>query len=227
MVLKAGDESAPDFATALGSLCQAYWYPLYAFVRGQGHGPHEAQDLTQEFFARLLGKEWLKVAAQEKGRFRTFLCVAMKHFLANEWDRAQAIKRGGRHPHVSLDEVLAEQRYQHEPVDAMSPDRIYERRWAMTLLERALTDLRHEYSLQKKAREFDELKDCLTSERGTIPYAEKACALGMSEGAARVAVHRLRKRYREVFRAAVADTVSNEQEVEEELRHIAAILSEG
>jgi RNA polymerase sigma-70 factor (ECF subfamily) len=227
MVLSAKDEAAPDFDEALSTLCQTYWYPLYAFVRGQGHGPEDAQDLTQEFFARLLDKEWLKSAAREKGRFRTFLCVVMKHFLANEWDRSGALKRGGRATHVALDEVAAEQRYRHEPVDTMSPDRIYERRWAMTLLEQAVAKLRNEYSSLGKEREFEGLKDCLTAARGAIPYSEKAIALGMSEGAVRVAVHRLRKRYREVFRTAILDTVSDEGEVEDELRHIAAILSEG
>ncbi len=227
LVLKAQDEASPDFDEAMGALCRGYWYPLYAFVRSQGHGPHDAQDLTQEFFARLLSKDWLKPASRDKGRFRAFLCVAMKHFLANEWDRQRALKRGGLHTHVPLDAVLAEQRFQHEPVDSMSPDRIYERRWALTLLEQAMARLRDDYTAQNKEREFDELKDCLTAGRGMIPYPDKAGALGVSEGAARVAVHRLRKRYREVFRATVADTVSAAQEVEEELRHVAAVLGEG
>ncbi len=227
VVLKAQDEASPDFDEAMASLCRAYWYPLYAFVRSQRHSPHDAQDFTQAFFARLLGKEWLKAAARGKGRFRTFLCVAMKHFLANERDHERALKRGGLLHHMPLDHALAEERFQHEPVDTMSPDRIYERRWALTLLEQAMARLRDDYAMQRKDLEFEALKDCLTAGRGAIPYAAKAAELGTSEGAARVAVHRLRKRYREVFRETVADTVSSIGEVEEEIRHIAAILSEG
>lgn len=222
---QARDSASPDFEASLASLCRAYWYPLYALVRRLGHGPHDAQDLTQEFFARLLAKDWLKAAARDKGRFRTFLSVAMKRFLANEWDRECAKKRGGRRMPISLDAARAEERYGLEPADAMSADRVYERRWALTLLEQAVSRLRGEYEAQGKGREFDELKDALIAERGAIRYVEKAAALGMSEGAVRVAVHRLRRRYREVFRGEVAETVLDPREIDEELRHIAAVLS--
>lgn len=227
MVLRARDEDSADFENSMGALCRAYWYPLYALVRRLGRDPHDAQDLTQEFFARLLARGWLKSVAKEKGRFRTFLSVAMKRFLANEWDRQRAAKRGGGRTHVPLDAAMAEERYRNEPADTMTADRIYERRWALTLLEDAISRLRQEYETQGRLAEFEELKDALTAERGAVPYAEKAAALGISEGAARVAVHRLRRRYRELFRLAVADTVADAGEVEDELRHIATILSEG
>lgn len=227
MVLKARNEASPDFDGAMAALCRTYWYPLYALVRRLGRGPHDAQDLTQEFFARLLAGDWLKAAAKDKGRFRTFLCVAMKRFLANEWDRQRAQKRGGGQTHVPLDAADAERRYLGESADTMTADRIYERRWALTLLEQALARLREDYGSQGKLAEFDALKDSLTADRGAIPYGAKAAALGVSEGAARVAVHRLRRRYRDVFRLTVADTVAAPGEVEDELRHIASILSEG
>jgi RNA polymerase sigma factor (sigma-70 family) len=226
VVLAAQDKSSPESAAALEVLCRAYWYPLYAFVRQQGHSPDDAQDLTQEFFARLLAKEYLQAADREKGRFRTFLRVALRRFLANEWDRARRLKRGGGHTPLPLDTMAAEQRYQAERDDALAPDRLYERRWAWTLLEQALARLRADYSAAGKAAEFDRLKETLTADRGSIPYPDLAAALGLSEGAARVAVHRLRKRFREVFRATVAETVSTPEEVEDELRHLVALLGE-
>lgn len=250
VVLAAKDKSSPDCAAALEALCRAYWYPLYAFVRRQGHAPCDAQDLTQEFFARLLAKDYLAAAAREKGRFRTFLRVALKRFLANEWDRARRLKRGGGYKLVSLDSGMAEDRCQssgkqagsllHESVDGataeeryqaerggrLAPDRLYERRWAMTLLEQALGRLRAEHTAAGKAAEFERLKGVLMAERGAIRYGELAAALGLSEGAARVAVHRLRKRFRELFRAAVADTVSGPEEVEGELRYLVGVLGE-
>ena len=226
MVLAAKDKSSPESAAALEVLCRAYWYPLYAFVRRQGHTPSEAQDLTQEFFARLLAKEYLQAADREKGRFRTFLRVAVRRFLANEWDRARRLKRGGGHTPLPLDTTAAEQRYQAERDDALAPDRLYERRWARALLEQALARLRADYAAAGKTAEFDHLKGALTAERGGIAYRDLAGALGLSEGAARVAVHRLRKRFREVFRATVAETVSAPEEVEDELRHLVGLLAE-
>lgn len=226
VVLAARDKASPASAAALESLCRTYWYPLYAFVRRQGHGPHDAQDLTQAFFAKLLEKDYLRAVERERGRFRTFLSVAVKRFLANEWDRLRRLKRGGGQVAVPLDTTIAEQRYQTEPSSDLLPaDRIYERRWAMTLLDQALEQLRAQHALEGRAAEFERLKECLTADRGAIPYAQIAADLQISEGAARVAVHRLRKRFREVFRAAVADTVSNSGEVEEELRHVVEVLS--
>ncbi len=226
VVLAAQGEASPVSAAAVEVLCQTYWYPLYALVRRQGHSPHDAQDLTQEFFARLLQKDYLKAASREKGRLRTFLWVTLKRFLANEWDRSRAQKRGGGMTQIPFDTVLAEERYQQQPSKLMSAERLYERQWAMTLLEQTLTRLRAEYMAAAREPEFERLKNCLTAERGAIPYADLATKLNLSEGAARVAVHRLRKRFRELFRATVADTVDDAEEVEDEMRFVAKVLGE-
>ena len=226
VVLEAKDKSSPESAAALETLCRTYWYPLYAFVRHQGHSPDDAQDLTQAFFARLLAKEYLQAADREKGRFRTFLRVALRRFLANEWDRARRLKRGGGQVPLPLDITTAEHLYQEEREDALPPDRLYERRWARVLLEQVLARLRAEYAAGGKASEFEQLKGALASGRGGIVYGDLAAALGVTEGAARVAVHRLRKRFREMFRLAVAETVAAPEEVEDELRHIVGLLGE-
>ncbi len=226
VVLAAQEPSSPASAAALETLCRAYWYPLYAYVRGSGHSPHDAQDLTQEFFARLLAKDYLRAADREKGRFRTFLRVCLKRFLANEWDRQRALKRGGGERPTSLEVAVAEQRYASDLATGVPPDRLYERQWALALLEQALARLREEYTGAGKTAEFDHLKSVLTAERGAIPYAELAAALSTTEGAARVAVHRLRKRYRDLFRATVADTVAEPADVDDEVRHIATVLGE-
>ncbi|MBI5772644.1 MAG: sigma-70 family RNA polymerase sigma factor [Verrucomicrobia bacterium] len=211
---------------ALAALCQTYWYPLYAFVRRQGHAPHDAQDLTQEFFARLLAKNWLADVNRERGRFRSFLLAAMKHFLANEWDKAQAQKRGGgEHNFFSLDAESAEGRYALEPADTATADKLFERRWALTLLDRVLARLKDEHDTPAKRAQFDALKGCLTGASASAPYAELAVKLGMSEGAVKVAAHRLRQRYRELLRAEIAATVGTAAEVDEELRHLFAALS--
>lgn len=225
VVLSARKKHSPQSAAALETLCRTYWYPLYAYVRRQGHSPPDAQDLTQEFFARLLQKDYLKAAAREKGRFRTFLIVALKRFLANEWDRVRAQKRGGGQPLLSLDAEIAEERYRIEPVEGATADRIYERRWALTLLDRTMTRLRQEFTAAGKAEEFKRLKACLTAERGDISYAEIAGALGQSEGTVRVVVHRLRKRFREIFREEIAHTVSSAEEIEEEVRYLMGVLA--
>lgn len=224
VVLAAKDKASPDSAAALEVLCLAYWYPLYAYIRRQGHGPHDAQDLTQEFISRLLEKDYLQAAAHEKGRFRTFLRVALKRFLANEWDRQRAQKRGGGVAPVAWDATTTEQRYQQDRADSLAPDQIYERQWAMSLLDQALNGLRAEYTVAGRTAEFEQLKTFLTAERGSIPYAEIAKHLQTSEGAARVAVHRLRKRFRETFRTAVADTVGKTEEVDDELRYVVKLL---
>lgn len=222
VVLTARCEGSPDAAAALETLCRTYWYPLYAYVRRAGHGPHDAQDLTQEFFSRLLEKEWLNAADRERGRFRTFLLVAMKRFLAKEWHRVTAQKRGGGIVPVPLDPLEAEHRYAGEP--ALGADEVFERRWAMTLLDQALEQLCAEFHAVGKVREFELLKDWLTAGRGEIPYAELASQLGTSEGAARVAVHRLRKSFREIFRQTIAQTVAAPDAVDEEMRHLARVL---
>jgi RNA polymerase sigma-70 factor (ECF subfamily) len=226
VVLAAREPDSTASEQALENLCRAYWYPLYAYVRRQGHSPHDAQDLTQEFFARLLEGEYLKSVAREKGRFRTFLIVALKRFLANEWDRARAQKRGGGQAALTLDTADAETRYSVEPAARLDADRIYDRRWALTLLDRTLARLRAEFAEAGKAGEFDKLKVCLTADRGAIDYESLAKELGQNEGAVRVAIHRLRKRFREVFRESIAHTVSTPEEVEEEVRHLLSALSE-
>jgi RNA polymerase sigma factor (sigma-70 family) len=226
VVLSARKKDSPQSAAALETLCRTYWYPLYAYVRRQGHSPHDAQDLTQEFFARLLQKDYLKAAAREKGRFRTFLIMALKRFLANEWDRLRAQKRGGGQPLLSLDTETAEDRYRIEPTEGATADRVFERRWALTLLDHTMARLRQEFTAGGKEKEFAELKACLTAGRGEISYTAIAAALGQSEGAARVAVHRLRKRFREVFREEIAQTVSSPEDIEAEVRYLMGVLAE-
>lgn len=223
VVLAAQDKSSPDSAAALETLCRAYWYPLYAYVRGSGRSPHDAQDLTQEFFARLLALDWLRVVLPEKGRFRTFLIVSMKRFLMNEWHRDMAQKRGAGNRPLSLDTEAAEQRFAAEP--PLTPDELYERRWAMTLLEESLERLRRDFTHTGKEQEFNVLKEWLTAERGRIPYDQIATALGTTEGAARVAVHRLRKQFRQSFRQTIAETVEATGDVDVEMRHLVAVLS--
>lgn len=228
VVMAARDPDSPGSMEALETLCRTYWYPVYGCIRRLGHNAHDSQDLTQAFFAKLLEKEYLRAVDPEKGRFRTFLSVALKRFLANEWDRARCLKRGGQNKLVTFDTQEAERRYQAEPsADLLPADRAYERRWAMTLLHQAMDHLRAEYSVAGKQSEYDRLKDHLTADRGAIPYAELAGALQLSEGAVRVAVHRLRKRFRDLFRAAVAETVSCPAEAEDELRHVVEVLSHG
>jgi len=226
VVVAAGGRSTPEADRAMEDLCRTYWYPLYAYVRRRGHSPPDAQDLTQEFFARLLAKHWIAGALPEKGRFRTFLLTAMNRFLANEWDRAMAQKRGGHAAHLPLDTQIAETRYEVDSMLApLPPDRLYDRHWAMTLLERALGRLRTEQERVGKPKTFTVLSPFLAVERGGIPYAEIAAQLGLSESAARQAVHRMRRRFREVFREEIAQTVAAREEVDQEIRHLLAALS--
>jgi RNA polymerase sigma-70 factor (ECF subfamily) len=226
VVLSARARNSAASEQALETLCRNYWYPLYAYVRRQGHNPHDAQDLTQEFFSRLLHADYLKSVAREKGRFRTFLLVALKRFLANEWDRARAQKRGGGQVHVALDTSEAETRYQVEPVAELSADRIYDRRWALTLLEQTMTRLRRDFASSGRTGEFDRLKIFLTAEKGSIDYSAMARELGQSEGTLRVNIHRLRRRFRELFREGIAHTVSGPEELEAEVRHLMSALGE-
>jgi RNA polymerase sigma factor (sigma-70 family) len=223
LAARGGDET--DSMRALEALCRAYWYPLYAYLRRQGHSPHDAEDLTQGFFARLLEKRYLDAADQEKGRFRSFLLMALKRFLAKEWERNRAQKRGGGKATLSLDTEIAERRYQGEGAERLAPDRIYERRWALTLLDQALAAVRQDYQALGREAEFDHLKGCLTAERGEIPYAEVAARLGMTEGTARAAVHRMRSRFRALFRAEIARTVAKPEEVEDEVRYLRRALT--
>jgi len=220
VVLAAQDKDSPRSAAALETLCRAYWYPLYAYARRAGHRPADAEDLTQGFFARLLEKDYLKSAAREKGRFRTFLLVALQRFLANEWDRQHAQKRGGFVPMLAIDQALAESRFAAHPSHTLQPDVLFDRQWAMTLLERTLAQLQEEYVATGRATLFEYLQSCLAKEESGLPYAEIAARLNLTEAAVKMAVHRLRGRYREILQAEIAETVSSPEQVEEEIRHL-------
>ena len=225
VVLTAGRSDTTRAQAALARLCQAYWYPLYAYVRRRGYGPPDAQDLTQEFFARLLAQNWLAQADRERGRFRTFLLAALSHFLANEWDKARAQKRGGAVQFVPLQLDNAETRYGHEPADPVTPEQCFERRWALALLDEVLNRLRQEQVAAGAGALFDTLKPCLAGTRQAQPYAALAAELGMTEGAVKVAVHRLRHRYRQLLREEIANTVATPGEVDEEMHHLFAVLA--
>lgn len=209
---------------ALSDLCSAYWYPLYAYVRRQGVAPHDAQDLTQEFFARLLAGNDLAQVSAAHGKFRAFLLACLKHFLANEWEKARAAKRGGGQRTISFDEATAEGLYRLEPLDCVTAEKLYERRWAMTLLEATLAKLSTEFQREGKELLFERLKPTLAGSRESQPYAELAAELKMSAGAIKVAVHRFRQRYRELLRAEIASTVSTPSEVDEEIRYLFSVL---
>lgn len=217
-MLAAGRRSTPQSDRALEELCRAYWYPLYAYVRRHGHSKEDAEDLTQGFFAAFLRRNYLGDVRSEKGRFRAFLLAALKHFLANEYDRAGRQKRGGGLTPLSLDWQGADTRYQIDPPDQLSPDKLYDRAWATTLLGQVITRLRDECAAEGKADVFEQLKPFLTVGKRDIPYAEAATKAGLNEGAARVAVHRLRKRYRELLREEIAQTLSDPADLDEELR---------
>jgi RNA polymerase sigma factor (sigma-70 family) len=226
MVVSAGGSHAPEASRALAVLCENYWFPLYAFVRRAGYSAEDAQDLTQEFFVRLLAKNYLAVADRQRGRFRSFLLGAMKHFLANERRRQGAQKRGGNRPLLSLDICSGENRYSLiEPVDNMTPERLYEKRWALTLLDLVLSRLREEFRTAGKLERFDSLKQFLASGTAKPAYLEVAEELGMSQGAVKVAVHRLRRRYRKLLKEEIARTIVDPEALEDELGDLLAALS--
>ena len=228
VVLAAGDSGDTTGAhDALAHLCQTYWYPLYAYARRRGSSPEDAQDMTQEFFARLLEGNWLASADRQRGRFRSFLLAAMKHFMANEWDKAHAQKRGGRQPILSLDDDSAERRYQLEPVEKRTPESLFERGWALALLDDVLARLEEEYGRVGKGEWMEAMRPALTNDSSSICYSGIARKLGMTETAARVAVHRLRQRYRRLIRAEVASTVASPGEADEEMHHLFQVLAGG
>jgi RNA polymerase sigma-70 factor (ECF subfamily) len=224
VVLAAGQGASPDSRKALASLCETYWYPLYAFVRRQGYSADDAQDVTQDFFATLLEKQYLRVADSERGKFRSFLLTAFKHFLSKERAKAHAEKRGGGRKSLSLDFRNGESRYDREPAHAVTAETLYERRWALTLLDQVLGRLEAEYTGTGKQELFGRLKEFLIGERGARTYAQVAADLGVSEGAVKVAVHRLRQRYRELIRAEIAQTLADPNEVEDELQQLFAAV---
>lgn len=223
LVLAARD--GEDVQPALAELCRIYWYPLYAFVRRSGYSREESEDLTQEFFCRLLSKNWLASVDRTKGRFRAFLLATMKHFLANEWRRTQAEKRGGRLSIVPLDVDQAEERYHREPADKVTPDLLFERRWALTIIENVFAALRAEMEEGGKLQLFETLKDLLSPDARHISYAEAGSRLGMSEDAIKMTVYRLRKRYRDLLRAHIAATVSTNAEIDLEIRELFRVFS--
>lgn len=222
VVLRAAG-SQPGAGEALTALCQRYWYPLYAYVRRRGNLPHDAQDLTQSFFARLLEKRLLERVDPAKGKFRTFLLTAMKNFLLDEWNKANAQKRGGQVSILSIDEEVAEEQYAREPTDGITPDQLYERRWAMTLLDQAMARLETEYRRAGKAKLFDALHGSLLGAK-EASYSEIGGGLGLAEGAVKVAAHRLRKRFRNHLRDEIAATVGEEADVDAELQELFAAL---
>ena len=224
VVLAATRGPSPESAAAMEALCRAYWYPLYAHVRRSGRSPHDAQDLTQEFFARLLEHHWLDTADPGRGRLRTFLMVALKHFLHKEWRRATAQKRGGGRPLVALDTACAEGLFAAEAAAPRSPDAAFDRQWALTLLDLTLKRLQAELTAAGRAGDFEALKGGLLAGRSNLDYVGVAARLGLQPGAARVAVHRLRRRFREIYREEIAQTLAEGADLEAELRHLAAAL---
>jgi RNA polymerase sigma-70 factor (ECF subfamily) len=223
-VVLAARQATPEATTALETICRDYWYPLYAYVRRCGKSPHDAQDLTQEFFCRLLEKRWLDAADREKGRLRSFLIVALKRFMNNEWDRISAQRRGGGQVHAQFDTAFAESRFATD-TQSLAPDETFDRQWALTLISLTTARLRTEFAAAGKPGDYEALKTCLLADRGAIDYSTVAKELGLNESAARVAVHRLRKRFREIYREEISQTLAADADLTAELRHLAAALA--
>lgn len=224
-VLAAREAPSSESRQAFEGLCSAYWYPLYAFVRRQGHGPEESRDLTQGYFAQLLEKGYLEDFDPSLGRFRVFLKASVKNYLSKERDKARAWKRGGQARIISLDSNEVEGRYRYEPVDRLTPEEIFERRWALTILERVLGRLRLELEEADHGQEFEKLKGYLTGGESKVPYREVAAELGTTEAAVRTSVHRLRQRFGKLLRQEIAETVSSPNEVDDEMRHLLQVLA--
>ena len=224
VVLLAGQADSPQATEALEKLCRTYWYPLYVYVRRHGNSPEDAQDLTQIFFSRLLEKNCFAKADRDRGKFRTFLLGSLKNFLVNEWKRAGRLKRGGGVEFLSIDANVAEDRYAAESANETNPDAAFELRWAVTLIEQVLTALRQEFNAADKARLFEELKGFIWGDKSSASYAEIAGHLNLTEGTVKVAVHRLRQRFRELLRAEVAHTVARPEDIDGELRHLIAVV---
>lgn len=225
IILAASDSASTQHESALATLCQTYWFPLYAYLRRRGYDSHQAEDYTQGFFAGILERKGLQKADPKYGKFRSFLLASLKNFLADEWDRDHAQKRGGDKKVLSLDFDAAASRYDQEPEYQMSPEKLFERSWALTILTRAMDRLKAESIVSDKQQLFDCLKIYLTAEKGAVPYKDVASKLNMTEGAVKVAVHRLRRRYRELVRDEIAQTVTAEAQIDEEIRDLFAALS--
>lgn len=224
-MLAAGRRSSNRSTEALASLCETYWYPVYAFIRRQGHDPDAARDLTQEFFARVLEKNYFGAADPARGRFRAFLLASIRHFLSNERDRARALKRGGATPPLSLDVETAEGTYQLEGQDDLTPEKLFDARWATLLLDRALTRLRDGYAESGKSVAFDRLKGFLTGDNTDVTYEQAARSLDSTEAAVKVAVHRLRRRFRDALIEEIAETVASPADIDAEIRHLRAAVT--
>ena len=225
VVLAAGKRSTPQADGALEELCRTYWFPLYAYVRRRGHAKADAEDLTQAFFARLLEKNFLESVDSAKGKFRAFLLASLKHFLADDWDKTQAQKRGGGAAHLSLDWQTADTKFQVASASEPSPDKAFDREWALALLAKVIERLQQECAADGKAKLFAQLKIFLTTGSGESAQAEVAKALGLEEGAVRVAIHRLRKRYRGLLREEISQTLADESQVDEEMRALFGAFS--
>ncbi len=225
VVLAAGDSASPQHEQALSRLCQAYWFPLYAYLRRRGHDRHQAEDWTQAFFVQMLDKRRLSGVSPKPGKFRSFLLTSLKNFVANEIDRARAQKRGGSHTILSLNFGNAENQYVLEPAHQMSPEKLFEKSWALTVLKQAMNQLEAEFASLNKQRLFDHLRVYLVAETDAIPYRDVAAQLRMTEGAVKTAVHRLRSRYRELLRYEVAQTVATQEQIDEEISDLLAALS--
>ena len=224
-MLAAGNQSTPQSDDALEQLCKTYWFPLYAYVRRRGYTKEDAEDLTQVFFARFLAKNYLAGLSAERGRFRAFLLASLKHFLANEWDKSQSQKRGGGEVPLSLDWQTADTKFQVAATNEPSPDKAFDREWALALLAKVIERLQKECEADGKAKLFDQLKIFLTAGKEGMAQSEVAKVLGMEEGAVRVAIHRLRKRYRQLLRDEIAQTLADVADVEEEMRALFGAFS--
>ena len=227
LVLEAADTRSPHGREALEDLCECYWYPLYVYVRRRGYGSEEAQDLTQGFFAQFLAKGYIKAADPQRGKFRSFLLSSLQNYLANEWDRARAKKRGGGRIPISLDFEKGEERYHVEPADDISPDKVYEQRWALALIDRTLERLAAAMEQAGQSQRFNSLQPFLTGETTGTRYRSVAARLGMTEGAVKVAVHRLRQRFGVLLREEVGQTVADSGQVDEEIRYLLSVLGAG
>jgi RNA polymerase sigma factor (sigma-70 family) len=225
IVVAAGQSPSPDAQQALSTLCEAYWYPLYAYIRRRGYAVDDAQDLTQAFFTEVLAKNRLSIADPRRGKFRSFLLTALKNFLAKQWRAEHAQKRGGTETLLPLDFLMAETRYSREPGHELTAEKIYERRWALTLLECVLARLASEQTAAGKSLLFDSLKTYLGGDQNGVPYREIADRIKMTEGAVKVAVHRLRRRYRELLHGEIADTVTDPEDIDDELRALFAAVA--
>jgi RNA polymerase sigma factor (sigma-70 family) len=217
VVLQAGKPKAPGYQQALETLCRSYWFPLYAYLRRHGYNNQQAEDYTQAFFCRILEKQVLSMADSKRGKFRSFLLGTLKNFLSDEYDRSQAQKRGGGRKVLSIDFSGAENQYALEPSHRLSAEKLFDKSWALTVLERTMASLKAELANQNKKELFDHLKIYLTAEKDSIPYRDKAAELNMTEGNVRTAVHRLRRRYRKLLRDEIAQTVAAEDQVDEEI----------